>query len=140
VPDGLLEAQARLLIDQLKSVTVDILTLAHGSNEKKKRKHIKNMLNARDLTELGKQAGFKWPVRFSQNVVNLCTPPKSNKYESFKGRAWDVLNMARWAIKGSRDDYMNAFKVKIGKRVVTLWAMLDTTSGPAIHIITPEEY
>ena len=93
-----------------------------------------------DMSELGKEAGFKWPVRFSQNVIALCTTLKSNKYESFKGRAWDVLNMAHWAIRGVKDDYMTAFKVKIGKRIHTLWAVVDGTSGPAIHIITPEEY
>jgi len=93
-----------------------------------------------DVSKLGKEAGFKWPVRISQNVHELCTPPKSNGIESYKGRLWDVLWMAHCAIRKSEDDWMTAFNVKIGRKIYELWACIDGTNGPAIHIITPEEY
>ena len=83
---------------------------------------------------------MKWKVRISNNVHALCTPPKSNKIQSYDGRLWDVLNLARWAIKrADQGDTMAVFTCKIGRKNHKLWAMLDTTSGPAIHIITPEE-
>ncbi len=91
-------------------------------------------------TDLTAQAGFKWPVRLSNDVHKLCTPPKSNKIQSYTGRLWDVLNLARVAVKKAGDDRMATFRVKIGRKVEDLWAVMDTTSGPAIHIITPSEY
>ena len=93
-----------------------------------------------DVSEMAKEAGFVYPVRISQGVHGLCTPPKTNKIESYQGRLWDVLSMARMAIKGSSDETMTTFKVKIGRKIHTLWAALDTTSGPAIHLILPSEY
>jgi hypothetical protein len=84
---------------------------------------------------------MKWKIRISNNVHNLCTPPKSNKIQSYDGRLWDVLNLARWAIKrADQGDTMSVFTCKIGRKNHQLYACLDTTSGPAIHIITPEEY
>ena len=94
-----------------------------------------------DVSEMGKEAGFTWPVRITEGVHALCTPPKSNKVHSFEGRLWDVLMLARWAIqRAPAGDGMAVFTVKIGGRNETLWAMVDGTSGPAIHIITPSEY
>jgi len=93
-----------------------------------------------DVSEIAKEMGFKWPVRISSAVHDLCTPPKSNKIQSYQGRLWDVLYLAKLAISRSNDDQMAVFKVKIGRKIETLWALLDGTSGPAIHIITPQEY
>ena len=93
-----------------------------------------------DVSELAKEAGFNWPVRITNTVHELCTPPKSNHIQSYTGRLWDVLNLARWAIKRSQDDGMAVFKVKLGRKVETLWAMFDGTNGPAIHILTPSDY
>ena len=94
-----------------------------------------------DVSELAREAGFKWPVRITQGVHELCTPPESNKIESYKGRLWDVLFLAHMAIKRSgSDEILAEFKVKIGREVHTLWACLDSTCGPAIHIILPSEY
>jgi hypothetical protein len=95
-----------------------------------------------DVTELAKEAGFNWPVRITALVHTVCIPPKTNKIESYKGRLWDVLNVARWTIKvrGKKNEHILPFVVKIGRRNVKLYAAIDTTSGPAIHIMTPSEY
>jgi len=93
-----------------------------------------------DVSEIAKEAGFNLPVRISSAVHDLCTPPKSNKIQSYQGRLWDVLYLATMAIRRSKDDQMAVFRVKIGRKIETLWALLDGTSGPAIHIITPQEY
>jgi hypothetical protein len=88
---------------------------------------------------LAKEAGFNWTVRVTTAVVDLLTPPEGSA-EDFTGRLWDVLVLARWAIKASDDDHFTTFVVKIGGKNHTLWICLDTTSGPALHIITPEDY
>ena len=87
-----------------------------------------------------KEAGINIPVRLSSSVHEFCTPPASNKIQSYRGRVHDVLWLARFAIARSKDDNMTEFVVKIGRKNHRLWACLDGTSGVAIHIITPEEY
>ena len=95
-----------------------------------------------NVTEMAKEAGFKWTVRITNGVHSLCKPPKSNKIESYDGRLWDVLYLAFMKIKSSRDtDGVLPYKLKIGKKTETLWITIDGTMGePAIHIIKPDEY
>jgi hypothetical protein len=95
-----------------------------------------------NVTEMAKEAGFKWTTRISRTVHELCTPPKSNKIQSYKGRLWDVLWLAFIAIKRNKaSDNLVAYKVKIGRKIETLWITIDGTMGePAIHIITPSDY
>ncbi|MFP4345919.1 MAG: DUF6573 family protein [Anaerolineales bacterium] len=54
-----------------------------------------------DVSEMAREAGFKWPVAVSAAVWHLIEdiPPRFAKLESVKGRLWDVLWMARCAIK-----------------------------------------
>jgi len=95
-----------------------------------------------NVTEMAKEAGFKWTTRISRTVHELCTPPKSNKIQSYKGRLWDVLFLAFIAIKRSKqNDGIVKYNVKIGRKIETLWITIDGTMGePAIHIITPSDY
>jgi hypothetical protein len=93
-----------------------------------------------DVTMLAKEVGFKLPVRITSTVSDLCTPPESNKIQSYEGRLWDVLNLAKWAILRAKDDNFTKFTVKLGRKNHELWAMLDFTSGPAIHIMVPSDY
>jgi len=93
-----------------------------------------------NVTEWAREAGFAKPfeVRITRSVYNLCTPPKSNKIQSLRGRAHDVLFLAMIAIKRAGSDENRAYyKCKIGRKNETLIAALDTTSGPAIHIMLP---
>jgi hypothetical protein len=95
-----------------------------------------------NVTEAAKETGFKWTTRISIGVHQLCTPPKSNKIQSYRGRLHDVLWMAFLAIKRNHSsDSIVPYKVKISRKVETLWITIDGTMGePAIHIITPSEY
>jgi hypothetical protein len=95
-----------------------------------------------NVTEIAKEAGFKWTTRISRTVHDLCTPPKSNKIQSYKGRLWDVLWMAFLAIKrNNTNNDLVVYKVKLGRKIETLWITIDGTMGePAIHIITPSDY
>lgn len=93
-----------------------------------------------DVSEMAKEAGFSIPVRITRTVHDLCEPPKSNKIESYSGRLWDVLWMAMNAVSRARNDSMTTFVVRIGRKNHTMYAALDHTSGPAIHIMKPEDY
>ena len=102
-----------------------------------------------DVSEMGHEAGFPntLKVRILNSVHSVCTPPKSNKIESYEGRLWDVLYLAINAVRRAAastpfliGESMTEFIVRIGKKNVKLWAALDTTSGPAVHIMLPEDY
>ena len=95
-----------------------------------------------DVSEMARETGFKWPVRITRSVHNLCTPPKSNQVQSYEGRLWDILLLAFIAVRHvkNKNDRMATYKVKIGRKLHTLWAVIDGTSGSAIHIMLPEDY
>jgi hypothetical protein len=93
--------------------------------------------------ELTQEAGYRIPVRITQGVSALVTPSQSEEKEgqSAQGRVWDLLWLARVAIANSeRSESVVPFDAAIGGKAERLWACLDGTSGPAIHIIKPEEY
>ena len=93
--------------------------------------------------ELRDEMGFRWPVRLSQNVAGMVTPSEEDRRmgQSREGRLWDLLFVSKLAIKGAgSEERIVPFDVLFGSRTSRLWACLDSTSGPAIHIITPEEY
>ena len=98
-----------------------------------------------DVTETANQifqvgCDMSWKYRISRSVHNACTPPK-NSTQDYNGRLWDVLNVARNAIRNAEQGSdLVEFFCKLGRKKFKLWACLDSTSGPAIHIITPEEY
>lgn len=100
-----------------------------------------------DVSELAKEAGFIIPVRITNGVLALVNPSKKAKEfgQSYNGRLWDVLWMASLAVRKAQNETLTEFKVIFQdgpKRKYTekLWAALDMTSGPAIHIMQPSEY
>ena len=93
--------------------------------------------------DLCKEAGYRWPIRITQGVASLVQPTEEEESlgQSVEGRLWDMLFMARIAIlNADRYEHISPFDVMFGEETVTLWACLDGTSGPAIHIIKPDEY
>ena len=93
--------------------------------------------------ELSQEAGYRWPVRITQGVSALVTPTKAEEAEgqSAEGRVWDLLWLARVAINNADEsEYVVPFDAIFGDKAERLWACLDGTSGPAIHIVRPEEY
>lgn len=94
-------------------------------------------------SEWSKEAGYRWPVRVTQGVSALAVPTQQEQGQgqSFPGRMWDILWMAHVAISNvPARERIAPFDIALGKRIVRLWACLDATGGPAIHIIMPEEY
>ena len=101
-----------------------------------------------EIGNIGFEAGFKIPVRITSGVLDLVTPDQKAQAlgQSYEGRLWDVLSVARIAIqKSEQGSNLVSFEVLFqdgtGKRKnVKLWAGLDGTSGLAVHIMLPEEY
>jgi len=94
-----------------------------------------------DVSKLAREAGFVWPVRITQGVQELCTPRESNRFETYEGRLWDVLTIAAFHAKQApKGESMLTMKVKLGRQIYELWAAIDGTNGPAIHIMLPDEY
>ncbi len=100
-----------------------------------------------EVGNIAKEAGFVYQVRITSGVYELVSPSEEAKQygQSYEGRLWDVLIMAHLAVKNSKDESLVTFKVlfqngSTNQQTIELWAALDTTSGPAIHILLPTEY
>ena len=60
-----------------------------------------------DVSDMAKEAGFKWPVAVTRAVwdeVVTPTPHDEQEGQSEKGRLWDILSMARLAARANKDD------------------------------------
>ena len=87
-----------------------------------------------DVSELAREAGFKWPLAVTRGVWEILEPSDDLKAEgqSWNGRAWDMLTILRYAIRNaSRPDEVHfspLFVLKPGREAVAvaLWAK----SGP----------
>lgn len=83
-----------------------------------------------DITELACESGFKFPVAVTQGVWGVLNPTKELESEgqSWKGRAWDMLTILRFAIqRAERTDavyFAPLFIQKPGRSpvAVELWA------------------
>ena len=56
-----------------------------------------------DVSETAREAGFKWPFAMTAEVWALIEQiPAKFSHEDVQGRLWDVLMMARFAIKKAK--------------------------------------
>jgi hypothetical protein len=103
-----------------------------------------------DVSDMAREAGFKWPVAVTRAVWDdIVTPAPHDKQEgqSEKGRLWDVLRMARLAAQANRDDRDSVlFQVLVlcdrKHNEVTLRLVLSFESpegGPCLTIMLPDE-
>ena len=105
-----------------------------------------------DVTGIAKEAGFKVPVAVTSSVWIDCvvwTDEDTKTYQDQEGRLWDIVYMANYAARNSRDSQM--IKVELyrvprqGKEVEALPVELKMViSGgdngePVITISEPEE-
>lgn len=94
-------------------------------------------------SEWSEEAGYRWPVRITQGVSALAAPTAQERHQghTFPGHLGDILWLARSAISNVQaGERIAPFDITLGKRIIRLWACLDTSNGPAIHITTPQEY
>jgi len=103
-----------------------------------------------DVSEMAKEAGFRWPVAVTRAVWDdIVTPMQRDAEEgqTEKGRLWDVLWMARLATQANKDDCASVlFRVLVLRdgrhRTITLKLTLSCESpegGPCLTILLPDE-
>ncbi len=106
-----------------------------------------------EVNDLAKEAGFKWPVVVTANLLHTWITPtdKTRDYgQDFQGRLWDVLHMLRIVItRRSEPDTLIKFDVLFqnspgprNRHKVTLWAVSGPgdQGEPVITIMLPEDY
>jgi len=103
-----------------------------------------------DVSDMAKEAGFKWPVAVTRAVWDdTITPAPHDKQEgqSEKGRLWDILSMARLAAKANKDDRDSVlFRVLVlcdrKQQTITLKLMLSVEApdgGPCLTVMLPNK-
>lgn len=103
-----------------------------------------------DVSDMAKEAGFKWPIAVTLAVwheVVTPTPDDEQEGQSKEGRLWDVLWMARLAAKANKDDRDAVlFKVLVRcdrkQQTITLKLVLSAEApegGPCLTIMLPNE-
>jgi len=60
--------------------------------------------------------------------------------ETYRRRVVNISALAVKQLKNSKNNWFASFNVIVAEIQKTVWACVDTTSGPAIHIMLPEEY
>lgn len=57
-----------------------------------------------DVSQVAREAGFKFPVALTSHVNAAITPSEADErrlWQSYSGRLWDVLSMARFAAQAN---------------------------------------
>ena len=103
-----------------------------------------------DVSDMAKEAGFKYPVAITRNLHATITPSeKAKKYgQDYAGRLWDVLYVAMCEARRTQGDHSTftvLFQNGPGNRNrnnATLWAICGPgdTAEPVITIMHPEDY
>ena len=99
----------------------------------------------------GFHGGFTTPVAMTTGVHSLVTNIPRGSSDDARGRAHDILYMASLGLKKElkstngripADGAMATFKVKIGRKIHTLWAKIDggDNGEPVTTIMRPEDY
>ncbi|MHB8618438.1 MAG: DUF6573 family protein [Chloroflexota bacterium] len=84
----------------------------------------------------GFHGGFACPVSMTRRLWEALTPPPANHVESLRGRAHDVLFLARLALCRTKDGRQADYTVKVGRRNILLRATVD---GDGVLIGYPGE-
>jgi len=98
-----------------------------------------------DVSETAKEAAFRFPVAVTAGVwAKIYDIPKSQSFQNPKGRLWDVLSMARFAIRGQDDAKEILYKLimHVGReKYITLKIVVGPgdNAEPVLTIMMPEE-
>jgi len=67
-----------------------------------------------DISEMAKEAGFKYPTACTTAVYGLCENiPEKVNWQDANGRVWDVLTMALHGIRTTQPDEGNNIQFKV---------------------------
>ncbi len=69
-----------------------------------------------DVSELAKEAGFRYPVAMTRTAWSQCVEVHADDVGQDEiGRLWDVLNVLRHEIRRGGDGHLIAFDVLVAK-------------------------
>lgn len=101
-----------------------------------------------DVSEMAREAGFKWPVAMTASVWEDCVRvPEGVEGQDEAGRQWDILFMLRHAIRTTTPPGREMrFQLLVrndnrAPRPVTLKAVIgpDDNGNPCLTVMKPEE-
>lgn len=99
-----------------------------------------------DVSKMAGEAGFRYHVAMTAAVFHdYVEVPEGVEGQDSNGRLWDILNLLRFHIKGSKNDSTLMFKVLVnnghGMKRVTLKSVCspDDDGHPCITIMLPNE-
>jgi hypothetical protein len=84
-----------------------------------------------DVSDLAREAGFKWPVAVTDHLYHSIIVPSLElvaEGQSITGRLWDLLQVLRYTIANSKDDTYLQFSV--------LFVMSSGASPVPVEIIS----
>jgi hypothetical protein len=102
----------------------------------------------KDVTEMAKEAGFKWPVAVTAAVwAEYVQVPEGLEWQDESGRLWDILNLLLVTIRQSKPEQtLLQFRVNVQMsekelKLVTLKAHAGPGDDgePVITIMKPDE-
>jgi hypothetical protein len=67
-----------------------------------------------DLSELAREAGFRWPLAVTSRLYYEYLVPSldlASDGQSLTGRAWDLLNVLKYTIREAKDETFLRFSV-----------------------------
>jgi hypothetical protein len=100
-----------------------------------------------DVTELAKEAGFKYPVALTSTVYEaFVRVPEGVSDQDETGRLWDILNMLRFGVAKSKGGSEVLFKLYVRNdnrkaKLVTLKSVCgpNDDASPCITVMMPDE-
>jgi hypothetical protein len=100
-----------------------------------------------DVSQLAKEAGFRYPVAVTQGVWADCISVAADDVaQDETGRLWDILNVLRYRIRRAKDEQVLFFEVLIAKgnrrpKPVRLKSHCEPgdNAEPVITIMLPNE-
>jgi hypothetical protein len=94
-----------------------------------------------DVSELAQEAGFRWPMAFTRALWATIEKIDKRSCQDVTGRTWDVLSVARWAIRRGQGNQAG-FKVKIGRKNHHLVCHVGPgdTPEPVLTVGYPEDF
>lgn len=100
-----------------------------------------------DVSELAKEAGFKFPVAISTGIYSLIDEAVKKGDRDYKGIVWDIFTMLLYAIKRAENTARIDFSVLIWSKytrkdqLVNMYALCHPGDNkePVITIMLPHE-
>jgi hypothetical protein len=91
-----------------------------------------------DVSELAREAGFKWPIAITDHLYHSYIVPALAliaEGQSITGRLWDALMVLRHAIRSSKDDTLISFSVlfQMSPGAAPVPVELASVAGPDDH-------